>query len=504
MSKQGQAVGLTAFGGYVPRLRLQRKAIVQANAWVAPNFLGKGKGERAMANWDEDSVTMAVEAARDLLGTADDRSHVDALYFASTTMPFKDRLNSGIVAAALTLEHTITAVDIASTQRAGTSALMQALNAAQAGAAKNALVVASDHRRTRAVSAQELDFGDGAAALMVGTENIIATYLGGASVTTDFVDHFRGDTAEFDYQWEERWIRDEGFSKIVPQAIAAGLAKANVAAGDIAHIVLPCTFGEKFASQIAKKAGLNPEAVCDTLAANCGETGSAHALVMLVNMLQTKARAGDKVLVLHFGGGCDALVFEVTDKLAAQPTRRGIVDSLAERVEENNYLKFLTFNGLIEWEKGMRSENDKKTALTTLYRNEDMLMGLVGGRCTETGVVQFPRSRISVNPNNHTVDTQEPYKFAERKASILSWSADYLTFSMNPPSHYGMVTFAEGGRMMLDFTDVEVGSVDSGMDVRLVFRIKDFDEVRGFRRYFWKAVPIATSNSSSKTNQAAE
>src|SRR3546814_8117446 len=79
-----QSIGLTAFGGYIPRLRLQRKAIAQANAWVAPNFLGKGKGERSMANWDEDAVTMAVEAARDLLGTDDDRSHVDALFFGST------------------------------------------------------------------------------------------------------------------------------------------------------------------------------------------------------------------------------------------------------------------------------------------------------------------------------------------------------------------------------------------------------------------------------------
>ena len=167
-------------------------------------------------------------------------------------------------------------------------------------------------------------------------------------------------------------------------------------------------------------------------------------------------------------------------------------------------MKFLTFNGLVEWEKGMRAEQDKKTALTTLYRNEDMLMGLVGGRCTETGVVQFPRSRISVNPNNHTVDTQEPYKFAEKKAKILSWSADFLSFSMNPPNHYGMVVFDEGGRIMMDFTDVEPGTVDSGMEVKLVFRIKEFDDKRGFRRYFWKAVPIVSSEAKSQTGQAAE
>lgn len=499
-----QSIGLTGFGGYIPRLRLQRKSIAQANAWVAPNFLGKGKGERSMANWDEDAITMAVEAARDLLGPDDDRSHVDALYFGSTTMAFKDRLNAGIIAAALTLEETVRAVDVASTQRAGTTALMQALSAVKAGEAKHALVLASDHRKTRAVSAQELDFGDGAAAVSVGTENVIAKYLGGASLTVDFVDHFRGDTEEFDYNWEERWIRDEGFTKIVPRAVKAALANAGVKPEEIKHFVLPCVFGDKFVQQLAKKSGIAPETARDTLAANCGETGAAHSLVMLVHTLQKEAKPGDKIILLHFAGGCDAMVFEATDKLASQAGKRGIVGSLANRQEETNYMKFLTFNGLVEWEKGMRAEQDKKTALSTLYRNEAMIMGLVGGRCTETGVIQFPRSRISVNPNNHTVDTQEPYKFAEKKAKILSWSADFLSFSMNPPNHYGMVVFDEGGRIMMDFTDVEQGTVDSGMEVRLVFRIKDFDEKRGFRRYFWKAVPIASANAKSKTGQAAE
>ncbi|HUJ02062.1 MAG TPA: hypothetical protein VLW75_00375, partial [Rhizomicrobium sp.] len=86
--------GITSYGAYIPRLRLQRKAIAQANAWFAPGLLGGAKGERAMANWDEDAVTMAVEAARDCIPAHDplkDRAFVDAIYFASTSMPFADR-----------------------------------------------------------------------------------------------------------------------------------------------------------------------------------------------------------------------------------------------------------------------------------------------------------------------------------------------------------------------------------------------------------------------------
>ena len=84
--------GITGYGGYVPRLRMSRKAVVEANAWYAPNLVGKGKGTRALANWDEDSITMAVAAARDCLGAAQDRSHVASVYLASGTLPFAERL----------------------------------------------------------------------------------------------------------------------------------------------------------------------------------------------------------------------------------------------------------------------------------------------------------------------------------------------------------------------------------------------------------------------------
>lgn len=479
-------VGIKAYGGYIPRLRLSRKAMAQANAWFSPGLMGQAKGERSLANWDEDSVTMAVEAARDCLnGTT--RDDIDGVYFASTTMPFADRQNSGILSAALTLSEEIPAADVTSSQRAGTTALLTALNAVNGGAGKCQLVAAGDKRKARSASNQEFQFGDGAAALLVSGDDGIAKFLGSHSITVDFVDHFRGEEEEFDYGWEERWIRDEGLIKIVPRAVKGALEKAGVSGDQIDHFVFPCTF-PRMPQTIAKQCGIDPEKVRDNLAAVCGETGTAHALVMLVDALQD-AEPGQKIVVAGFGQGCDALVFETTPALKDLSGRNGVKGSLANRKEETNYMKYLAFNGLVELEKGMRAEVDKKTALTTTYRKRDMLFGLVGGRCTKCGTAQFPRARICVNPNCQAVDSQEPYSFADKKGQILSWSADYLAYSMDPPSHYGMITFEEGGRFLCDITDVEPGTIDSGMNVRMVFRIKDFDDRRGFRRYFWKAVP---------------
>jgi uncharacterized OB-fold protein len=118
-----------------------------------------------------------------------------------------------------------------------------------------------------------------------------------------------------------------------------------------------------------------------------------------------------------------------------------------------------------------------------------MILGFVGGRCRTCGTVQFPKSRICVNPNCNALNTQDDQPFADFPAKTLSWSADYLTYSADPPAHYGMVQFEEGGRLMADFTDVDVGKVEVGMPMRMVFRIKERDPQRGFVRYFWKAAP---------------
>ena len=139
-------IGITGYGCYVPRLRLSRKSVAEANAWFAPGLAGKGRGTRAMANWDEDALTMAVAAARDCLGAGDDRSHVGSVILASCTLPFAERLNAGVLCEALTLDATTGATDATGSQRAALSAVAQAVAQVQSGA-KEALVVATDARK---------------------------------------------------------------------------------------------------------------------------------------------------------------------------------------------------------------------------------------------------------------------------------------------------------------------------------------------------------------------
>lgn len=476
--------GITGFGAYIPWRRLRREVVTQAHAWFAPGL--KGVGHRAMAHWDEDSITLAVAAARDLLGPARDRAGIGQVLLASTTLPFADRLNAGVVAAALNLPEQLSAMDVAGSPTAALAALSQAL--AAAGRGQSILLTAADNRKTRAASAQELSYGDGAAALLLGTEGVLAECVAEAALTVDFVDHFRRADREVDYHWEERWVRDEGISRCVPTVIDTVLREAGVAAADIAHFIFPGTLA-RMDQQLAARCGIPAAAVADNYAATVGDTGTAHGLLMLAGVLE-RAQPGQLILLCQFGAGARALLFKVTDAIHDFRPVRGVSGGLARAHEETNYLRFLAYKGQLLLEKGMRGEQDRKTALSTAYRYRHALLGLVAGRCRVSGDVHFPPTRLSYTPGAPQLDTQEPYPLAEKTGHILSWSAEYLSSDLSPPHQYGQVDFVGGGRLLMDFTDVEKGDIDTGLAVEMVFRIKDIDELRGFKRYFWKATPV--------------
>ena len=477
-------VGIVSYGGYIPQKRLSRAAIAKSMGWFSPGLVGAAKGERSMANWDEDSLTMAVAASQDAL-VGIDKSKLDAVYLASTTLPFDDRDNAGVVKAALNLPDNILTADFASSLKVGPIALMTALETVKGGDKQTILVTASDKRRTKAASNDEMLFGDGAGSLVVGNDNVIAEYIGGYTISTDFVDHYRGSDAKYDYNWEQRWIRDEGFSKIYPDVFKGALDRTGVSIEDVTKMIFPCIFG-RFQAKIAGAVGAKPEQLSDTLQANVGECGAAHPFVMLAKELET-ANPGDILMVAGIGQGAGALLFRVTDKITNLPKRAGISGCLANRTEVDTYTKWLQYNGLIETDLGARGDVDTRTGLSSLYRNRKLILGFVGGKCRECGTPQIPAKRICVKPGCGAVDSLEEYEFADKPAKILTFTADNLAASLDPPAIYGMIQFEGGGRILTDFTDCSLDSVEVGVRMKMTFRKKYQDDKRSFSGYYWKA-----------------
>ena len=347
--------------------------------------------------------------------------------------------------------------------------------------------VAADRRRTLAGSAEELAYGDGAAAIGTGTEGVVASFLGGDSTAVDFVDHYREAASDSDYALEERWIRSEGHLKLVPAAVAALLARLGVPASSVRHFVYAAP--PALARQVAKASGLSEESVGDGLLSRSGHTGVAHPLLLLAATLDV-ARPDEVIVVAGFGQGVDVIALRTTPAITGCRARGGVERALATGVTDQAYVRFLSHSGALPMDWGMRAERDTRTAQSAHYRKHRDLTGFVGGRCTRCDTVQFPRSRACVNPDCRAFDTQVEHVLAGSLATVKTYTEDWLAYVPAPPLQYGNVRFAEGGNAFIEFTDVDPGELAVGTAVRFVFRIKDIDPVRGFHRYFWKATLV--------------
>lgn len=476
--------GITGYGGYVPRLRLQRTAIAAAHQWMAPGLRGQAQGQRAYCSWDEDSVTLAVEAARDLFDRRE-RSTIRALHLASTTLPFADLQHSSLVAAALGLQGELHTQDLAHSQRAGTAGLIQALR----NGGPETLFIATDRPRGKAASSQEIGYGAGAAAFTLGHEGVLAERLGSASRSALMVDHFRATGARYEYHWEERWVRDEGYLKLVVGAVQAALQEAGVAPGSVNHFIVPSPL-KGAATAVAKALGIRATAEAESLLSTCGYSGTAHGPLMLAQVLE-RAEPGAVIVVASFGLGADALVLRTTEAVRSFKPRRGVSGALGDALVHDNYLRMLSYEGGVELEWGMRAEKPLKTALTEQHRSSHQLASFVAGHCSACGTVQFPQLPYCVQPGcNAPRSGFTPHALFDEPGQVLTYTADWLSYHPAPPLYVGFVQFDQGARLLMEMTDVGPAGVEVGTPLRMVFRIKDVDQARAYPRYFWKATPL--------------
>src|SRR5438477_7615536 len=143
--------GIVAAAACIPRYRLPRELI--AREWGGQ----AAGGEKAVANHDEDSLTLAMSAALALEGQGE---RPDAVFFATTTSPYDEKQGAATIAAVLDLPAATRTLDFTDTLRAGTSAILSALDAIAGGSARRVLVATGDCRLAEPESAGEQSYGD--------------------------------------------------------------------------------------------------------------------------------------------------------------------------------------------------------------------------------------------------------------------------------------------------------------------------------------------------------
>jgi 3-hydroxy-3-methylglutaryl CoA synthase/uncharacterized OB-fold protein len=465
---------ISSIGGYLPLLRLDRKA-----ASAALRFSGlpsNRSGARSVASWDEDALTLAVEAAR---ATVKDNKPPARIIFASTSAPFFERAHAPILIDALNLSPNTESLDVAGSRRCAVSALRAALQADQ-----STLIAAGEHRPGKPGNPLHLAYGDGGAALLTGPQGA-AKLIGVASIAHDFNDIYASRTHPEPYQAEERFIRDTAAKHILAPTILAACKNANIAPSAIKFVSMAEPVAGCFKT-VASQLGITAPNLGTDLAMVAGDLGAAHPLFAL-GLAFAQATPGDIVLLVGFGSGCDALLFETTGAMPGAPESQSLLQSGRTLTD---YIRFLSLSGALELDWGVRGEFEQKTAATVLKRNGRDIVGFIGGR-DHAGNVQFPKSRVPVNPSANAPETLTDVRLADKPAAIVSITADRLNFSPDPPFYFGLVQFQNGARLLMEFTDANETGFAVGDPVAMRFRIKSIDRKRGFRTYFWKAVPAA-------------
>ena len=251
-------VGIRAFGTCVPRYRLGKDTA----GWGSSS-------EKAVSNFDEDSVTMGVAAARHCLEGID-RDNVDGLLFATTSPPYAEKQNAAIVATALDLRRDIFTADVTGVLRAGTSALKMAMDSIVAGSAGQVLVVAADSRLAAPRGEMERNLGDGAAAFLLSKDASLASIEGSHSVSESMLDVWRSQGDPFVRSWEDRFAGEEGVERILPDAVAGFMEKQGVTPRDVARVAFHSPDARRHA-QLGKRMGFSEDQLQDPLFGKVGK-----------------------------------------------------------------------------------------------------------------------------------------------------------------------------------------------------------------------------------------
>jgi hydroxymethylglutaryl-CoA synthase len=458
--------GITAYGAYVPMLRLA---------------LGKKGGpEKAVANWDEDAVTMAVAAGIDCLRGID-RDSVDAVLFASTSYPFKEKQGAALIARALDCRRDVYTADVGDSLRAGTGALRAGLDAIKAGSARRVLVVAGETRMAAPRTGLEANIGDGAAAFLLGADDVIATLERAHTVSDEIIDVWRTEGDPFVHTWEDRFVVDHGYRSSVGEVVRGLLAKVGIAPKDVTKAVL---FGPDARSHatVAKQLGFEGGQVQEPLFGRLGNAGAAFTPLLLAAAL-ADAKAGQRLLVVSYGDGADALLFTTTSQVERLEGHRGVAWHLARRAELPSYDMYLRFRQLLATEHDRRAGGG--LSATKHFRDRDSDITLHAQKCRRCGQVQFPRQRVCYTC--FAKDDFDAVRLSDRIGTVKSFTFDNFAGSPNPPLVAGIVD-VDGARLYIQMTDVDPKEVKLGMPVELTFR--KIHEAGGTPNYFWKSTPL--------------
>ena len=386
---------------------------------------------------------------------------------------------------AVDLRANVSVADFANSLRAGTNALRAAIDAVNSKSARLVLVTATDCRLGNPGSELEQVFGAGAVALLVGSQNVAAEIEGSYTYSDEFMDQWRMEEDSFVRSWETRFVRQEGYTRIMQEGVSQLMNKYGLKPEDFTKVALygPDARGHR---DLIPLMGFNPKTqVQDPLFGGVGNTGCAFAPMIFVAALEA-SEAGDRILLANYGDGCDVFSFKISDAIAKLKDRRAINHFLAHKGMLPNYAAYQRIRHLITSEVTPHPKDDM--FVPVLWRSRAEILSLHGSKCHNCGEVQFPKQRVCAYCGSK--DDFEDVGFSDKQGSVFTYTIDNMAPSVNPPTVRCVVDFEGGGRMVCVMADCEPEKVAIDMPVEMIFRKLLDVENAGLHSYFWKCKPL--------------
>lgn len=459
--------GITSIGWYVPAYRLDRAAI------GAALHIAAGRGARAVACYDEDATTMAVEAVRAI---ATDWERPSTIWMATTRPTYLERSNASVIASAFGLDDA-GAYDVGASIRGAYAAL-----AAAAAAGAPSVAVMSDLRFGRPGSVDDLSGADAAVAVAFGP-NPIAEVLGTASVTDEVAERWRCEGDPGPQSWDARWGGDV-YADLMRTALDQLRKRAGEDLAEVDHLIVTSP-----SPRASKQARLDVRAgrVVHDGANVFGAAGAAQLGLLLADTLAV-AEPGQTILVVQAADGADALLLRTTDRVTGAVTS----PFTATGGISVDYPTYLAWRGLLVREPAKRPPVEPP-APPAVFRNEAWKFSFTGSRCLQCSAVHLPPQRVCMQCN--AVDRMEPVTVRNDKATVRTFTVDHIAASPSPPTVVGVLDFDGGGRYRCQLTDVSADEVAVGARMEMTFRVISVAP-NGVRNYFWKARPAREEATS--------
>jgi hydroxymethylglutaryl-CoA synthase len=341
--------GLVSYGVYIPSYRIKVEDI--ANQWgenAASIKAGLQVHEKSVPDVDEDTATIAVEAARAAILRANlNPKEIGAIYVGSESHPYAVKPTATIVAAAIGAPHSITAADFEFACKAGTAAIQVCMGLVSLDEIKYGVAIGADVSQSSPGDALEYSAGAGGAAFVVGQEQIVAEIEAFASFTTDTPDFWRREQQKYPAH-SGRFTGEPAYFRHTLSASKALMEKAGLQPSDFDFAVFHQPNG-KFPLKAAKTLGFTSEQLKPGLmVTRIGNTYSAASLIGLAATLD-QASPSQRILLTSFGSGAgsDAFAFRVTDRIEELRDRAPKVEEYLHATKYLNYAGYAKHQGKI-------------------------------------------------------------------------------------------------------------------------------------------------------------